>query len=90
MPVTLSGAGRWLSVLEHSEGGLSNQQTYVLERLNTVLKSLPPDSPAFTAIQDEAITYHTLMPGRKPTEQPIQSDAAAAMTMTAEACTPDR
>ncbi len=77
----LSGAGRWLSVLEHSESGLSNQQAYVLERLNSVLKSLPPDSPAFTAIQDEAITYHTLMPGRKPAEQAIPSEAAAVMAM---------
>lgn len=80
---TLSGAGRWLSVLEQSAGGLSDQQAYVLERLNTVLKSLPPDSPAFTAIQDEAITYHTLMQGRKPTEQALPSAAAAVMTQPA-------
>jgi hypothetical protein len=56
-PPLLSEAGRWLSVLEHSEGGVSRQQAYVLERLNTVLKSLPPDSPAFSAISDEARTY---------------------------------
>ncbi|MFA7061196.1 MAG: flagellar hook-length control protein FliK [Pedobacter sp.] len=79
----LSGAGRWLSALEQSGGGLSDQQTYVLERLNAVLKSLPPDSPAFTAIQDEAITYNAILPGRKPPEQPVQPDTAAAMTMTA-------
>jgi len=59
----LSGAGRWLSILEHGEGGVSDQQRYVLDRLATVLKSLPPDSPAFTAIQDEAITYQTIMDG---------------------------
>ncbi len=59
----LSGAGRWLSILEHGEGGVSDQQRYVLDRLTTVLKSLPPDSPAFTAIQDEAITYQTIMDG---------------------------
>ena len=53
----LSEAGRWLSVLEHSKGGVSSQQAYVLERLNTVLKSLPPDSPAFSAISDESRTY---------------------------------
>ena len=78
----LSGAGRWLSVLEHSEGGISSQQNYVLERLNTVLRSLPPNSPAFTAIEDEAITYHTLMQGRKPKDQAVQSDVAGAMAMT--------
>ncbi len=69
----LSEAGRWLSVLEHSEGGVSNQQTYVLDRLNTVLKSLPPDSPAFTAILDEAITYQTV----------IQRQASAGQAETA-------
>lgn len=81
MPDTSSGAlseaGRWLSVLEHSEGGMSEQQAYVLERLNTVLKSLPADSPAFTAIQDEAITYQTVMQGRRTTEQ-ASSQAGAA------------
>jgi hypothetical protein len=61
-PPVLSEAGRWLSVLEHSEGGVSRQQAFVLERLNTVLKSLPPDSPAFSAISDEARTYKRSMP----------------------------
>ena len=79
VPSSLSEAGRWLSALEHSEGGVSEQQLYVLERLNTVLKSLPPDSPAFTAIQDEAITYRTVMNGRQsaasPSAQP-EPDAA--------------
>lgn len=56
-PPLLSEAGRWLSVLEHSQGGVSNQQSYVLERLNTVLRSLPADSPVFSAISDEARTY---------------------------------
>lgn len=79
-PSLLSEAGRWLSVLEHNEGGLSGQQVYVLDRLNTVLKSLPPDSPAFTAIQDEAITYQTLMQkGGQPAEQTAQAGAAAVM-----------
>ncbi len=59
----LSEAGRWLSALEYSGGGVSSQQRYVLDRLSTVLKSLPPDSPAFTAILDEAITYRTVMEG---------------------------
>lgn len=70
----LSEAGRWLSVLEHSEGGVSNQQMYVLERLNTVLKNLPPGSPAFTAFLDEPITYGTVMRAQNAAEQ-----AAAAM-----------
>ncbi len=69
MPPALSEAGRWLSVLEHSGGGVSSQQMYVLDRLNTVLKNLPPDSPAFTAIQDEAITYRTVMRGQVSPEQ---------------------
>lgn len=62
----LSEAGRWLSVLEHSAGGASSQQMYVLERLNTILKNLPPDSPAFTAIMDEAITYQSLVQSSEP------------------------
>ncbi|MDD2270758.1 MAG: flagellar hook-length control protein FliK [Desulfuromonadaceae bacterium] len=57
IPPLLSEAGRWLSVLEHSVGGVSTQQAYVLERLNSVLKSLPSDSPAFSVISDEALTY---------------------------------
>lgn len=56
-PPLLSEAGRWLSVLEHSEGGISRQQAYVLDQLNSVLKSLPQDSPAFSAIYDDARTY---------------------------------
>lgn len=83
VPSSLSEAGRWLSVLEHSEGGVSNQQLYVLERLNSVLKSLPPDSPAFTAIQDEAITYQTFMRGRRTAEQAAQAGAATAMAQQA-------
>ncbi|HPX60186.1 MAG TPA: flagellar hook-length control protein FliK [Deltaproteobacteria bacterium] len=76
----LSEAGRWLSVLEHSQGGVSGQQLYVLERLNTVLKSLPPDSPAFTAIKDEAITYQTVMKGARQTAE--QAGAAALTAST--------
>ncbi|QEM69897.1 flagellar hook-length control protein FliK [Geobacter sp. FeAm09] len=78
VPSSLSEAGRWLSALEHSEGGASAQQMYVLERLNTVLKSLPPDSPAFTAIQDEAITYQTVARGRPAVDQqPAQPGGAS-------------
>lgn len=61
---TLSEAGRWLSVLEHNQGGVSNQQMFVLERLNTILKSLPPDSPAFIAIRDNAATYESAVRNR--------------------------
>lgn len=75
-PAFLSEAGRWLSVLEHSAGGVSGQQTYVLERLNTVLKSLPPNSPAFTAIQDEAITYQTVMRGRIDSDRSAEAQAS--------------
>jgi hypothetical protein len=75
-PASLSEAGRWLSVLEHNEGGVSRQQVYVLERLNTVLKSLPPDSPAFTAIQDEAITYQTVMRGQSTSDRSSEAQAS--------------
>jgi len=81
-PGSLSEAGRWLSVLEHAEGGVSPQQMYVLERLNTVLKSLPPDSPAFTAIFDEAITYQTVMRANAAAEQP---SVAVAMSLAGQA-----
>jgi hypothetical protein len=78
-PGTLSEAGRWLSVLEHNQGGVSSQQMFVLERLNTVLKSLPPDSPAFAAIKDEAVTYQNILQNRPPAEQ---SSLAGAATIT--------
>lgn len=77
----LSEAGRWLSVLEHSEGGVSNQQMYVLDRLNTVLKSLPPGSPAYTAILDEPITYQTVRRGQISSEP---SDTAQASLLSAQ------
>lgn len=82
---SLSEAGRWLSVLEHVEGGISDQQIYVLDRLNTVLKSLPPDSPAFTAILDEAITYQTVMRAQTAAEQ---SFAATALATAGQAPVP--
>lgn len=80
-PGTLSEAGRWLSVLEHTQGGVSSQQMSVLERLNTVLKSLPPDSPAFTAIKDEALTYQNILQNRPAGEVTTQAGAA---TITAQ------
>lgn len=79
---SLSEAGRWLSVLEHLEGGVSDQQMYVLDRLNTVLKSLPADSPAFTAILDEAITYQTVMRAQTASEQSSSAIALSAAGQT--------
>jgi len=67
---SLSEAGRWMSMLEQSGGDISSQQRYVLDRLATILKSLPPDSPAFTLIQDQPITYRPPGGGAGPaTEQ---------------------
>lgn len=80
-PGTLSEAGRWLSVLEHNQGGVSNQQMFVLERLNTVLKSLPADSPAFSAIKDEPITYQGLTRGRQPASEQALPGGAAMITL---------
>ncbi|HEX9079610.1 MAG TPA: flagellar hook-length control protein FliK [Desulfuromonadaceae bacterium] len=68
----LSEAGRWLSAMEHGEGGVTGQQMYVLERLNSVLRSLPADSPAFTVIRDESATYQAILRGR-----PLQTRADA-------------
>lgn len=79
----LSEAGRWLSVLEHSEGGISNQQLYVLDRLNTVLKSLPPGSPAYTAILDEAVTYQTVKRNQTLAEQAAAAQGIAASAQPA-------
>jgi hypothetical protein len=75
-PPQLSEAGRWLSVLEHSEGGVSSQQQFVLERLNMVLKSLPPNSPALSVISDAAQTYQ--MTGRTASDISAAASAAAA------------
>ena len=80
----LSNAGRWLSALEHRDGGGSEQQKYVLERLSTVLKNLPPDSPAFSAILDEAVTYQTVQRGKNSAEQ---SAAVQTAIMTAQQTT---
>lgn len=76
-PPQLSEAGRWLSVLEHSESGVSRQQAYVLERLNMVLKSLPQNSAAHSVISDEAVTYQRT--GRTASDL---TAAVAASTVT--------
>ena len=78
-PPQLSEAGRWLSVLEHSEGGISSQQQYVLDRLNLVLKSLPPNSPALSVISDEAQTYRVT--GRPPAELSANVAVSAAASL---------
>lgn len=75
----LSEAGRWLSALENAEGGLTNQQRYVLDRLSVVLKSLPPDSSAFTAILDEAITYRTVMEGVRESVAQNETEGTSAI-----------
>lgn len=75
----LSEAGRWLSGLEHSAGGASGQQMYVLERLNTILKNLPPDSPAFTAIMDEAITYQSFAQRGQTAGEQLSAQVGAAL-----------
>ena len=75
----LSEAGRWLSVLEHSQGGISSQQTYVLDRLSSVLKSLPPDSPAFSVISDEALTYQRNTRPTPATDPSVAVSAAGPM-----------
>lgn len=56
-PPLLSEAGRWLSVLEHSKSGVSDQQAFVLNRLNGVLKNLPSGSPALGLILEDPMTY---------------------------------
>ncbi len=65
---TLSEAGRWLSVLEHTDGGASDQQMFVLNKLNAVLKNIPSDSPVFAAVSDDAATYQSLLGGRRVAE----------------------
>lgn len=75
----LSEAGRWMSVLEHSEGGVSPQQMYVLERLNTVLKSLPPNSPAFSAISDESMTYQRSVRPQPSSDIPVATALSGSL-----------
>jgi len=76
----LSEAGRWLSEMEHSPGGVSGQQLQLLEQLATVLRSLPPDSPAYTAILDEALTYQSLLPGEQQAAEHAPLAGPAAVT----------
>lgn len=53
----VSDAARWLSSMVRSETGQTETQQAVLSRLQQVLTSLPPGSPALAAIMDEAMIY---------------------------------
>lgn len=53
----VSDAARWLSSMVRSESGQAEMQQAVLSRLQQVLTSLPPGSPALAAIMDEAMVY---------------------------------
>ncbi|MGB4598934.1 MAG: flagellar hook-length control protein FliK [Trichlorobacter sp.] len=53
----VSDAARWLSSMVTSEEGRSEMQQAVLTRLQQVVTSLPPGSPALAAIMDEAMIY---------------------------------
>ena len=53
----VSDAARWLSTMVRNEAGQSEMQQAVLGRLQQVVSSLPPGSPALAAIMDEAMIY---------------------------------
>lgn len=53
----VSDAARWLSSMVRSEAGQTEMQQAVLSRLQQVITSLPPGSPALAAIMDEAMIY---------------------------------
>ena len=53
----VSDAARWLSTMVRNEAGQSEMQQAVLDRLQQVVSSLPPGSPALAAIMDEAMIY---------------------------------
>jgi hypothetical protein len=53
----VSDAARWLSTMVRSEAGQNEMQQAVLGRLQQVVSSLPPGSPALAAIMDEAMIY---------------------------------
>lgn len=56
-PAFVSDAARWLSTMVRSEAGQNEMQQAVLGRLQQVVSSLPPGSPALAAIMDEAMLY---------------------------------
>lgn len=53
----VSDAARWLSTMVRNETGQGEMQQAVLGRLQQVISSLPPGSPALAAIMDEAMIY---------------------------------
>lgn len=53
----VSDAARWLSSMVTSDEGKGEMQQAVLKRLQQVVTSLPPGSPALAAIMDEAMIY---------------------------------
>jgi len=53
----VSDAARWLSSMVQGEQGQHEVQQAVLNRLQQVISSLPPGSPALAAIMDEAMIY---------------------------------
>jgi hypothetical protein len=56
-PAMVSDAARWFSAMAANENGQSGMQQAVLERLQQVVSSLPPGSPALAAIMGEAAVY---------------------------------
>lgn len=56
----VSEAARWLSTMLTNENKDNEMQRAVVSRLQQVITSLPPGSPALAAIMDEAMTYGAL------------------------------
>lgn len=56
----VSDAARWLNAITKEDTAQNDMQRAVLSRLQQVISSLPPGSPALAAIMDEAMTYGAL------------------------------
>ncbi len=56
----VSDTAKWLSSLAKTESGQGDVQRAVISRLQQVINSLPPGSPALAAIMDEAMIYGAL------------------------------
>ncbi len=74
-PDAVSDAARWFTALVDRDTGQASQHQAVISRLQQVVSSLPPGSPALASIMDEAMTYNAaaLMPSRatNSTAQPL-------------------
>lgn len=57
-PDAVSDAARWFTALMNRDTGQTNQHQAVINRLQQVVTSLPPGSPALASIMDEAMTYN--------------------------------